>query len=310
MPRAVRFDRYGDVDVLYIAEVPIPQAGKGQVVVRVRSSTVNTGEVKIREGQLDKVAPAHFPEGEGTEFSGVVHSVAQDVAEFGPGDPVIGFTDIRGAQADYAPAPVSNVLAKPDAVDWDTAAAAVGPGATATSAVDALQLKPGETVVVAGAGGGVGVVAVQLAIQAGAHVIATASEPNHAYLRGLGAVPVSYGDGLTDRIRAAAPDGVDAFADCHGHGNLEVAQALGVPVRRINSIADLNARKIGAQTQGMYQLQDIKATLIPFVHQVAAGDIVIPIKARYPFGQIQDAYRRLTQPGGIGKVVLTVSTDG
>lgn len=209
--RAVRFHEYGGEDVLRIEEVRDPEDAAGQVVVRVRSAGVSTGEAKIRSGEMDAISPAHFPEGEGTEFSGVVHSVGDGVTEFSPGDEVIGFADVRGSQAEYVPAPTANVLPKPAALDWDTAAAAVSPGATATSALDALALEAGETVVVAGASGGVGLVAVQLALRAGATVIATASEHNHQFLRGLGAVPVAYGDGLEDRIRAAAPDGVDAL---------------------------------------------------------------------------------------------------
>ena len=310
MSRAVRFAEYGDVDVLHIADVPIPEAADGQVVVRVRAAGVSTGEVKIRSGAMDKMAPAHFPEGEGTEFAGVVRSVGRGVEDFEPDDEVIGFADIRGAQADYVPAPTTNVLKKPAGLDWDTAAAAVSPGATAISVIDAVAPKAGETIVVAGASGGVGVVAVQLAVRAGARVIATASEPNHEYLRGLGAEPVAYGEGVEERIRALAPDGVDAFADCHGDGNVDLAQRLGVPVERINSIADFEAAgRVGAKTQGMYQLADIKAALIPFVDEVATGAIKVPIKDRFPLEQVQDAYRRLTQAGGIGRVVLEVSSD-
>ena len=308
MPRAVRFDKYGDEDVLYVADVPIPDDAEDQVVVRVRTAGVSTGEVKIRDGSMDAMAPAHFPEGEGTEFSGVVHSVGQNVKDFQPGDEVIGFAEVRGAQADYVPAPTKNILPKPQSLDWDTAAASVSPGATATSVMNALSPKKGETIVVAGASGGVGNAAVQLALRAGAQVIATASEFNHDHLRKLGATPLAYGDGLEDRIRHAAPDGVDAFADCHGDGNVDVAVALGVPAERINTIADFEAAKrVGASTNGMYQLNDIKAALSPFVDAVAAGEISVPIKARFALEQVQDAYRRLTKPGGIGRVVLTVS---
>lgn len=310
MPRAVRFDKYGDVDVLHLAEVDIPRPAGGQVVVRVRVAGVSTGEVGIRSGAMDKISPAHFPEGEGSELAGVIHSVGDDVRQFSPGDAVIGLSDSRNAQADYAVIPAANTLAKPDALDWETAAATPSAGATATSIMQALQVGPGETLVVAGASGGVGVVTVQLALQAGARVIATASEWNHDYLRKLGAEPVAYGDGLEDRIRAAVPDGPDAFADCHGGGYVDLAVALGVPAARINTIKDFDAaQRVGAKAQGMYQLDDITAVLGPFVAKVAAGEIQLPIKARFPLEQVQDAYRRLTQPGGIGRVVLTVSTD-
>lgn len=310
MPRAVRFDRYGDESQLYVADVDVPDATDGEVVVRVRAAGVNPGEAAIRSGAMDAISPAHFPEGEGSEFAGVIHSVGEGVLGLNPGDAVIGLSDTRGAQADYALVPAANVLAKPESLDWETAAATPVGGATATSVMRALQPQAGETLVVAGGSGGVGVVAVQLAIQAGARVIATASEWNHEYLRRLGAEPVTYGDGLEGRIRALAPGGVDAFADCHGAGSVDLAVALGVPVGRVNTIIDFDAAKrVGAQAQGMYQLDDIPAALKPFVAQVAAGDVVIAIKARFPLEQVQDAYRRLTQPGGIGKVALTVSSD-
>lgn len=309
MPRMVRFDKYGDEDVLYIADVAIPDPDDQQVVVRVRAAGVNTGEVGIRSGAMDKVSPAHFPEGQGSELAGVIHTVGAGVDGFSAGDPVIGLSDERNAQSDYAVVPAKNILAKPDSLDWDTAAATPTAGATATSIMQTLQPQRGETLVVAGVGG-VGVVTVQMALQVGARVIATASESNHEYLRKLGAEPVAYGDGLEGRIRAVARDGVDAFADCYGGGNVDVAVALGVPAKRINTIKDFDAAKrIGANAQGLYQLKDITAALKPFVAKVAAGDIEIPIKARFPMEQVQDAYRRLTQPGGIGKVILDISTD-
>ena len=121
---------------------------------------------------------------------------------------------------------------------------------------------------------------------------------------------MAYGDGLQDRIRAMAPGGVDAFADCHGDGNVDLAVALGVPPSRINTIKDFDAAKrVGAQTQGIYQLDDITAALALFVAQVAAGEVTIPIKAQFQLDDVRNAYRRLTEPGGIGKVVPTVSTD-
>lgn len=310
MARAVRFDEYGDESVLHIADVPVPEPGDGQLVVRVRAAGVNTGEVGIRSGAMDAMAPAHFPEGQGTELSGVVHAVGRGVEDYAVGDAVIGMCETRGAQADYAVLGTGDVLPKPPSLAWDLAAVTGTAGGTAISALRALALQDGETVVVAGASGGVGVVAVQLARQAGARVIATASPSNHEALRALGAEPVAYGDGLEDRIRALAPDGVDAFADCHGDGNVAVALALGVPADRINTIKDFDAAKEeGTKAQGLYQLDDITGELRPFVADVAAGRITIPIKARFPLEQVADAYRRLGEPGGIGKVVLEVSAD-
>lgn len=310
MPRAVKFDRYGDVEVLHVASVREPSPSAGEVVVRVRSAGVSTGEAKIRSGAMDAMAPAHFPEGQGTELSGVVHAVGPDVRGLSVGDEVIGWSDVRGAQADYAVLPQTNTVARPLGLDWDTAAVSVSSGATATSAIQAVAPYAGETVVVAGAAGGTGVVAVQLAVQKGARVVATASEHNHEFLRRLGAAPVAYGEGLEERILALSPDGVDAFADCHGEGNVDLAVRLGVEPNRINTIADFEAAaRVGARTQGMYQLDDLAAVIGPFAETLARGLVVLPIKGRFALSEVQDAYRRLTRPGGVGRVVIVVSTD-
>jgi len=121
MPRAVRFDHYGDVDVLYIAEVQVPEPAAGHVVVRVCAAGVNFGENAIRSGVMDQMAPAHFPEGQGTEFAGLVHTVGPDVFGVAPGDAVIGFSDTRNAQADYVALPADHVLPKPPQLDWGAA---------------------------------------------------------------------------------------------------------------------------------------------------------------------------------------------
>lgn len=309
MPRAVRFDHYGDVDVLNVVEVAVPEPERDKVVVRVRAAGVNTGEVDIRAGRMDSMAPAHFPEGEGSEFSGVVHAVGEGARGLREGDAVLGISDVRNTQADYALVPAENLVAKPEGLGWSLAAATPTAGATAVSIMNTLRLTPGETVVVAGASGGVGVVVTQLAVRAGARVIATASEANHDYLRDLGAEPTTYGDGQQDRIKALAPGGVDAFADCHG-GYVELAVNLGVDVDRINTIKDFaGAKKYGAHANGLYQLDDMAGALRPIIADVAAGTVKIPIKAEFPMDQVRRAYQRLSQPGGIGKVVLTVSND-
>lgn len=307
--RAVRFDRYGDENVLYIADVPKPDAPPGQVVVHVRSAGVSTGEVHIRDGSMDAISPAHFPEGEGTEFSGVVDSVGADVTGVSLGDEVIGFADIRGAQADFVPVPPSNVLPKPENLDWDVAAATVSGGATATAIMRAISPKSGETIVVAGGTGAVGTVLVQLITRTGARVISTASPDARQAVREWGAEPVDYGDGLEERIHELAPDGVDAFADCVGGGYVDLALKLGVAKERVNTTIDFEAAKrTGVSAEGMYQLDDIKAALVDFVPLVTAGVVRLPIRARYPLEQVQDAYRRLAKKGEVGRVVLDVST--
>lgn len=306
--RAVQFDHYGNFDVLYVAEVDRPTPGPNEVLVRVRAAGLNPGEIGIRSGAMDEIVPAHFPEGQGTDLSGVVTQLGAGVEGVAIGQEVIGWSDRRGAQADFAVLPWRNIVSKPGGMSWDTAAAIPTVGATATSALAALDLRPGETLVIGGASGGVGLVATQLALRQGVLVIGTASERNHDYLRSLGATPVAYGDGAADNIRAAAPNGVDAFADCHGEGNIELALDLGVKPDRINTIIDFpTAQRVGTKAQGMYQLASIHDAVAALVPLVDAGDLQIPIKARYPLDQVQQAYERLGQPGGPGKIVLQLS---
>lgn len=310
--RAVRFDEYGDAGVLRIAEVRAPTPGPGEVLVRVRAAGINPGEIAIRSGAMDDIAPASFPEGQGTDLAGLVEAVGEGVvgSQVGAGHAVIGWSDRRGAHADLAVLPAANTLSKPERMAWEQAAVLPTVLATAASAMEALDPQPGETVVVAGASGGVGHILVQLLRRAGVRVIGTASEPKHAALRELGVEPVAYGDGVGERLRAATPDGVDAFADCHGDGNVDLALLLGVPARRINTIIDFaSAKSIGAQARGMHQLEDIQTTLAPLVDLVADGELQVPVIARLPLEQVRDAYLRMGEANEIGKVVLDVSND-
>ena len=205
MPRAVRFDQYGGSDVLQVVDVEPPALGPGELLVRVKAAGINPGESKIRDGLLHDRFPATFPSGQGSDLAGVVEQVGDGVDAFAVGDEVIGFTDNRASQAELVVVEAANATPRPPAVPWEVAGSLFVAGATAWAAVRAVALQPGDTVVVSGAAGGVGSIAVQLAVRAGATVIGLAGEPNHDWLRGHGVAPVTYGDGVADRIRAAAP---------------------------------------------------------------------------------------------------------
>ena len=307
MARAVRFDRYGDTDELYVDDVVVRDPSPDEVVVEVRYSGVNPGELGILSGAMDVGAPSHFPSGIGTEFSGSVVSMGGDVSGIGVGDPVIGFSDSRDAHAERVVLAASNVLPKPPGVAWDTGAVIPIAGATATSALRAVPVAPGETAVVAGAAGGVGFVLAQLLVRAGVTVIGTAASVDHPALAGAAIHPVVYGDGVADRIRAAAPYGVQAYFDTHGQGQADVAISLGVDPRRVDSIIDFEAgERLGIKNVGMYQLSDIRAVVLEVARIVAAGEIVIPVKASFPLDDVQDAYRAITIAPGVGKVVLAM----
>ena len=304
MSRAVRFDEYGGVDVLNVVEVEDPVPGPGQLVVRVKAAGINPGEAKIREGLLHERWPATFPSGQGSDLAGVVEGVGDGVDGFQVGDEVIGFTDTRASQAELVVIDAENATRRPAGVPWEVAGALFVVGATAYAAVRAVNLSDGDTVVVSGAAGGVGSLAVQLARRTGATVIGLASEHNHEWLRGHGVVPVSYGDGVADRVRAAAPDGVDAFIDTIGGGYVELALELGVAPDRIDTIADFEAvAKHGVKAEGNAAGASAQ-TLAELATLIEEGALEVPIAATYPLDQVRDAYADLERNHTRGKIVL------
>jgi len=303
MPKAVRFDEYGGVDVLKVVDVPQPVPGPGQVLVQVKAAGINPGEAKIRDGLMAAMFPATFPSGEGSDLAGVVAATGPDVSGFSAGDEVIGFTDNRASQAEYVLTEAANLTPKPAAVPWEVAGALFVVGATAWAAVRAVALTEGDTVVVAGAAGGVGSIAVQLARRAGATVIGLASPANHEWLRRHGVVPVTYGDGVADRIRQAAGK-VDAFIDTVGGDYVQIALDLGVEPSRIDTIANFEAvGKYGVKGDGS-AVGSSAEVLAELAGLIAAGDLEIPIAAAYPLDQVRDAYRRLAPGHLLGKIVL------
>ena len=304
MSRAVQFDHYGGIDVLQVVDVPDPVPGPGEVLVRVKAASINPGEAKIREGALHSLFPATFPSGEGSDLAGIVEGVGVDVTAVGVGDEVIGYSDNRNSQAELVVVPADNLTPRPPSVPWEVAGSLHVAGVTAWAAVRAVSLSDDDTVVVAGAAGGVGVFAVQLAGLTGATVIGLAGESKHGWLRSHDVVPVLYGDGVEDRIRAAAPDGVDAFLDLVGGGYVELALALGVAPDRIDTIADFEAvSKHGVKGDGSAAGTGA-STLAELAADVANGSLEVPIAATYPLEQVRDAYAELAEGHTLGKIVL------
>ncbi|MFC9436718.1 NADP-dependent oxidoreductase [Nocardia sp. NPDC057030] len=304
MARAVKFDRYGGIDELRVVEVPTPTAGPGQVVVAVVAAGINPGEASIRSGALHDRWPSTFPSGEGTDFAGRVVELGAEVGGIEVGAEVLGFTDERASHATHVVVPFAQVTPKPAGLDWDVAGALYVAGTTAFAAIRAVEANAGDTVVVSGAAGGVGSIAVQLLRARGAEVIGIAGEGNHDWLRKVGVTPVAYGDGLIDRLRAAAPDGVDAFIDTFGADYVDIAVELGVPVDRIDTIINFAAvEKYGVKADGNAAAGTIDV-LTELADLVAAGTIEVPIAATYPLDKVQDAYRELEQRHTRGKIVL------
>jgi NADPH2:quinone reductase len=302
--KAVRFDRYGELDVLYIADVPVPRPGPGQVLVAVRAAGINPGEASIRRGLLDAVFPATFPSGEGSDLAGVVVAVGDGIRSFAIGDDVMGWTDERASQAQYVVVPETQLIRKPANVSWEVAGSLFVAGVTAFAAVRAVNVKAGETVAVSGAAGGVGTIAVQLLVLKGAQVIGIASPSNHDWLRSLGATPVDYGADLVGRLREAAPSGIDAFIDTFGSDYVKLAVELGVRPDRIDTIAARDAAaEVGAKTEGSAAGAST-TVLSELAELIASGQLDVPIAKTYPLTEVRDAYAELDKRHTHGKIVL------
>ena len=305
MTRAVRFDQYGDVDVLRVEDVEQPEPAADQVLVEVVAAGINPGEIGIRTGAFHAMWPATFPSGQGSDFAGRVLAVGGSVTGFGVGDEVLGWSDWRSSQAEHVVVPADHLTRKPLALDWIRAGGLFVAGVTAYASVRAVQPTAGETVVVSGAAGGVGSLAVQLARNAGATVIGIAGEGNAAWLRSVGVIPVTYGDDLGDRLRKVVPSGIDAFIDTYGQGYVDLAIELGVDVARINTVADFPAaQRTGVKAEGSTAGSD--AEILSFMaEEVAWGRIVMPIAAVYPLEAVKEAYTELGARHTRGKIVLS-----
>jgi NADPH:quinone reductase-like Zn-dependent oxidoreductase len=306
MGKAVRFDRYGGVDVLEVRDVPRPVPTAGEVLVAVRAAGINPGEAMIRQGALHDRFPATFPSGQGSDLAGVVAEVGPGVGTFAVGDEVLGFTERRGSQAEVVVVPVDQLTAKPAEVSWEVAGALFVAGTTAYAAVRAVELTPEDTVAVSGAAGGVGTIAVQLAKLTGATVIGIAGPSNDVWLTEHGVIPVNYGEDLADRLRAAAPDGrVDAFLDLFGGGYVELAVTeLSVAPERVDTIIDFAAvPQFGVMNAGNADASDA-AVLAELAVLIADGKLEVPIADVIPLDEVQRAYQTLELRHTRGKLVL------
>jgi NADPH:quinone reductase-like Zn-dependent oxidoreductase len=306
MSKAVQYDSYGGIEVLDVRDVAKPVPAAGEVLVEVKAAAINPGEAMIRRGALHDRWPATFPSGQGSDFAGVVAETGPDVDTVAVGDEVIGFTNQRASQAEFVVVPAVQLTQKPDNVTWEAAGGLFVAGTTAYAAVRAVALKPGDTVAVAGAAGGVGTIAVPLAERAGATVLGIAGPSNDEWLTAHGVVPVNYGGGLAKRLRDAAPDGqIDAFLDFFGGGYVELAVTeLGIDPQRVDTIIDFPAiERFGVRGEGNADAADA-TVLAELADLVAAGELEVPVAEVYPLDQVQEAFRTLEQRHTRGKIVL------
>jgi len=309
MSKAVQFDEYGDIDVLQVRDVPRPVPGAGEVLVEVKAAGINPGEAMIRKGALADRWPATFPSGQGSDLAGVVAELGAGVTGFAVGEAVIGFSDGRSSHAEYVTVPAEQLTTKPSGVSWEAAGALYVAGTTAYAAVQAVKLRPGDTVAIAGAAGGVGSIAVQLATRTGAAVLGIAGPSNDQWLREHGVIPVNYGSDLPARLRAAAtsePSGhVDAFLDFFGGGYVELAvEELGIAPDRVDTIIDFAAvDRFGVQNVGSAEAATA-AVVAELADLVARGGLEVPIAGVYPLDDVREAFRALEERHTRGKLVL------
>ena len=300
--RAVVFEEYGDPEVLKVQDVPEPHAGPGQVRIKVHAAGVNPYDTKIRRGFTKDFAPAKFPAIPGFEVAGVVDE-AGDGAAFAVGDEVVGWST-GGSYAEYALG--GNVTRKPAGLGWEQAVGVPVAGETSQRVLALLDVKSGETILIHGAAGAVGSVAVQLAVAAGLTVIGTASPANHDYLRSIGAIPVAYGDGLLERVREAAPHGVDAVFDTAGMGGLEESIELRGGTDRIVTIADFGAAELGIQVSGggTGTPEEVRAALDAQLQAAADGKLTIRIAGTFALADASKAQALSESGHARGKIVV------
>ena len=306
MSRAVRFASFGGPEVLDVTNVSEPHAGVHDVRVQVTYAGLNPIDRKIIGApEFAERFGFALPAGFGHDFAGVIDEVGAEVTDFAVGDRVYGGA-FGAAAADYVVlSPTDGSLRHtPDTIEDQVAATLAVAGRTAAAALDTIDVHEGDTVLIGGASGGVGVFAVQLAGIAGARVIGTASEESHPFLAELGAEPVTYGPGLADRVRAVAPEGLTAATSLVGFEAVDVALELGVTPDRISTIDDGPTPYRGSRpTGGFFAAPD---ALDRVARAVATGQVTVPIAATFPLEKIRDAVTLQIAGHVRGKVVLTL----
>jgi len=306
--RAVVYEEFGGADVLRVVDRPDPHIGADAVVVKVAAASLNPVDYKIREGYLRGLMDVFFPAVPGWDVSGTVVKAGLDTPELQVGDEVLAYVrkDVvqDGTLAEYVAVPVRTAAKKPAGLSFEEAAALPLAGLTALQSIRRAGLTEGSTVLVHAAAGGVGSVAVQLAVHAGARVVGTASAGNHDYLRSLGAEPVAYGDGLVEAARGLVPDGFDVILDYVGGQAIETAPALLRPGGTIASITDARARdELGGQ---YVWVRPDSADLAELADLAARGVVKVEIAGTYPLEEAAEAYRALETGHTRGKIVVTV----
>jgi NADPH2:quinone reductase len=300
--------QYGGPEVLDIIEVPTPEPGPGEVRIGVRGAGVNPIDFKVYSGMFG-TNPDNLPMRLGFEVAGVIEAVGPDVTDFAVGDEIIAH-QVSGGYAEQIVAPVATLVRKPTNLDWSEAAGLLLTGATAVHTLTAVDASAGETILIHGAGG-VGLAAIQLAVARGTRAIVTASPARHDELRAFGAEPVAYGEGLLERVRDLAPDGVDAALDLVGTDEaLEVSLALVADRVRIATIANFTTGpaagiKVLGGGPGADPGTEIRnAAKFELAALVEAGRFRVVLDRTFPLADVAAAHGYQADGHAAGKVVL------
>lgn len=302
--RAMTYTEYGDPSTLELTDLPQPKVGPGNVLIRVERAAVNPVDWKVMAGGLDQMLDAVFPVIPGWDVSGVVEQVGPDTPEFAPGDRVASYgrTDVvhGGTFAEFVALPATSVAKIPDGVDFEIAAGLPLTGLTALRSVETLELSSDDTVLIHAASGGVGFLAAQLAVEACARVIGTASSHNHEKLQAIGVTPVNYGEGLVERVREIAPEGVSAVADFVG-GVREETLALLTEGERHISIADPSVEERGGR---WLWVRPDGARLATLLEKVADGALEVTIDRTVPLVEVAEAFEASMSGTANGKILI------
>jgi NADPH:quinone reductase-like Zn-dependent oxidoreductase len=297
--KAIQYREFGGPEVLELADLPDPHPGPGQIRVAVRAAAINPVDWKMRQGMMG----GELPQRTGREVAGVVDELGDGVSDVATGDAVFGFAADGGGAAELAL--VADYAPIPSSLDFAGAAGLPVAVETAVRTLDAVGAGADTTLLVHGAAGAVGSAVVQIARARGARVIGTASEPNHDYLRSLGAEPTAYGDGLVQRVRAILPAGVDAAVDAAGGGALPALVQLAGGPERVVTIADYaGAQATGVQFSGGMGTGRAVHALREIGELIDSGRFSLPVAQTFALDQIGEAHR-LSETGHVrGKLIL------
>ena len=301
--RAATIREFGDADVLRIDALPVPAVGAGQVRVRVRVAGVQHFDARVRAGQFPRDLTGPFPIVPGNEFAGTIEAVAAEVPDLAVGDEVLGFSTL-GGYAEHIVVPADQVARKPSNMSWEIAGGFSGHAQGARNAVGQMRVALGDTVLINSAAGGLGTIAVQLARLRGATmVVGTASPRSHDYLRELGAIPVAYGPGLTDRLQSIAPGGFDAALGFEPDGLRAGMTLVHDPARVVTMVFSDQIAALGVQDwTGTRTLEGLNE----MIGHYQRGDLTVHIRIRHRLDDAAQAHRELESGHGRGKIVLLI----